>query len=67
MKKNIGNKDRIIRLIAGLVLIYLAINIEKNIDIIKALLVVFGVICIIESIIGYCYYYKLFKINTGGK
>jgi len=62
MEKNIGKMDKIIRFIAGIILIYLAFTVENRILIIVTSF--FGAISILESFTGYCGLYKLFNINT---
>ncbi len=64
MEKNVGKLDRIMRLLFGILLIYIAYIIFNNILILSMVLGILGAIAIIESFIGYCGLYKLFKINT---
>jgi hypothetical protein len=58
MKKNIGNPDRIVRLILGLVFIILALYWKCW------FCTVFGLILILTAGIGWCGLYQLFKIST---
>ena len=62
MEKNVGEVDRIIRFIFGIILFYLVFITSNKLLII--LFTVFGTISILESFIGFCGLYKLFKINT---
>ena len=62
MEKNIGETDRIIRFILGIVLIYLVFITSNKLLIV--LFTIFGTILILESFIGFCGLYNLFKINT---
>ena len=62
MEKNIGMVDRIIRFIVGILLFYLAFTTTNNLLIVLG--VIFGLISVIESFIGYCGIYKLLNINT---
>lgn len=64
MGKNVGKLDRGMRLLFGILLIYIAYAIFNNILILSIILGVLGIISIIESFTGYCGLYKLFKINT---
>ena len=63
MKNNVGKADRAIRFIGGLILVYLGIFLINN-AVARILLVVFGLIGVVEGIIGYCGLYKLLGINT---
>ena len=60
MEKNVGEVDRIIRFILGIVLFYL-VFITTN-KLLAFLFAVFGTISILESFIGFCGLYNLFKI-----
>ena len=62
MEKNIGEVDRIIRFILGIVLFYL-VFITNN-KLLVVLFTIFGTISILESFIGFCGLYDLFKMNT---
>ena len=64
MEKNLGNIDRIVRFVVGILLFYLAFTTDNNLLII--VFTVFATISIYESYIGFCGIYKLFKINTIG-
>ncbi|MEK6933151.1 MAG: DUF2892 domain-containing protein [Nanoarchaeota archaeon] len=62
MEKNVGNFDKLIRLIGGVILIYLSFVIEDIL--LRTLIMALAIIAIVESSTGYCGLYKLFKINT---
>jgi hypothetical protein len=57
MKKNIGSTDRIIRVIGGLIVIFIGIYF-------KSWWGVIGVLPIITAIIGWCPAYVPFGINS---
>lgn len=63
MKKNIGKTDRIFRFVIGIILIYLAVAVIE-INYLKIILAVLGIISIVESFIGFCWLYKFLGINT---
>ena len=65
MEKNIGNIDRVIRFIVGILLFYLVFKLNEKFLIV--ILSALGAISVLESFTGYCGLYKLLKINTGGK
>jgi len=62
MEKNVGKLDGIIRFIVGIILIYVAFNVNDKI--LMAILIALATISIYESYTGYCGLYKLFNINT---
>ena len=62
MEKNVGKLDGIIRFIVGIILIYVAFNVNDKI--LMAILIALAPISIYESYTGYCGLYKLFNINT---
>ena len=61
MEKNIGRKDRIIRLILGILFFFIGIF-TKNVW--GAIGIILGVILLITVFTGYCGLYKPFGINT---
>lgn len=67
MKKNLGANDRNLRFLFGIIL--LGIGLFASYSTLKTIVIIFGAIGIIESIVGYCYLYELLKINTykGGR
>ena len=66
MGKNLGTFDRIIRFIAGIILIYLGYFIFGN-NVLRMLSIMVGLMSIFESFISYCGIYRLFNINTHKK
>ena len=62
MKKNMGKTDRIVRMIAGIAFVLIAIFLTSGaLDII---LYIFGSLLIATSIVGTCVLYIPFKIIT---
>ncbi len=61
--KNVGLIDRIIRIILGVVLIYVGWVVWEN-NIAGIILDIVGIILIITGIAGYCWLYKLLGIKT---
>jgi uncharacterized membrane protein HdeD (DUF308 family) len=65
MKKNEGSADRVIRVIAGIILIGLAVYFMNSWALWAVIVVgVIGLIALITGIIGYCSLYTVCKINT---
>ena len=66
MTNNMSNLDRIIRLIAAIIIIglYLMGTISGTLSIVLGIV---AAIFIVTSIIGYCPLYQLLKISTKGK
>lgn len=62
-KKNIGNIDRIIRLIAGIVLVVVSIFLGLN-TIISIIALIFGIILTLTALISFCPMYTILKIDT---
>ncbi len=62
MRKNVGNGDRIIRFIGGIVLLYIGYGLAAGA--LKWVLLLLGVIGVVEGLIGYCGLYQLLNINT---
>lgn len=63
MKHNIGVIDRGIRFIGGILLILLGLLVIPN-AIVRGIAIVLGAIGVIESFLGYCYLYKMLRIDT---
>lgn len=59
--KNIGNVDRVIRIVAGLALFFAAYSTGGNAAIVLA---VAGVIALATGLVGWCGLYLLLGINT---
>lgn len=63
MKINMGSTDRMLRIILAIVVAILYFT--KTIDGILALvLIVFAVIFLLTSLVGYCPLYSVFRFNT---
>jgi hypothetical protein len=60
MEKNEGKLDRIIRLIVGLVALYLSIKYSLW-------WLVLAIPALLTALTGFCWPYKLLRINTTGK
>lgn len=66
MKKNMGTIDRLIRIVAALVV--LGLYFTKVIDgTLAIVLLIFSAVFILTSLVGYCPLYTPLKINTGAK
>jgi hypothetical protein len=63
MKPNEGGADRLIRIIAGVVLFMLGWGILKN-NLLGIIFDILGVILFVTGITGFCGLYKLFGIST---
>ncbi len=63
MKPNVGNTDRIIRAIAGVILILLGLFVADA-TLPTVILLVLGVILVATAAIRFCPLYLPFKINT---
>lgn len=63
MKKNVGNIDRIIRIVVGIVLILVGVFAEIGTTI-AVIIFILGAISIITALLRTCPLYMLFKINT---
>jgi hypothetical protein len=63
MKKNVGQLDRIIRIVFGVVLLSLFFFIEGNLKWISLL----GIVLILTGTINFCPLYLPFGINTRSK
>jgi uncharacterized membrane protein len=65
MKKNMGNTDRIVRMIAGIAFVLMAIFLTSGV--LDVILYVFGSLWIVTSIAGICPLYIPFNISTKKK
>ncbi|MCJ7496945.1 MAG: DUF2892 domain-containing protein [candidate division Zixibacteria bacterium] len=63
MKSNEGGADRLIRIIAGVVLFMLGWGILKN-NLLGIIFDILGVILFVTGITGFCGLYKLLGIST---
>ena len=67
MKKNVGNTDKLVRLIIAVVIfsfVYFNKNLNETMDII---LLVVALIAAITSLLNYCPLYSILKIKTSKK
>jgi uncharacterized membrane protein len=63
MKKNMGNADRIIRVILAIVLIYLFYSGTLT-GTLGYVALVFGIVFILTSLVSFCPLYPILGINT---
>jgi hypothetical protein len=63
MEKTIGNTDRIIRIIVGIILILIPFIFSAG-SVLKAILVILGIIVLLTGITRMCLLYSLLGINT---
>ena len=67
MKSNEGTWDRIIRVVLGLILLYVGwVVVQPRFSLWSIVALVVGLILLITGAIGYCALYSVFKINTKG-
>lgn len=62
-KKNIGNIDRIIRIIAGIALVVVSFVLGLN-TILSIIALIFGIILTLTALISFCPMYTILKIDT---
>ena len=60
MKKNMGNTDRLIRIVLGLVLVAILIFVQSAWRWVGLL----GIVLVVTALINFCPLYTLFGINT---
>ena len=63
-KKNEGAVDRIIRAIAGIVILIIGIYEFKSLAVLGIILIIVGAVLIITAITGFCLLYTLLGIST---
>ncbi|MCS6956626.1 MAG: DUF2892 domain-containing protein [Patescibacteria group bacterium] len=61
LKKNIGTIDKKIRIILGILMIFISISIDS---LLRWFLFSFGFVLIITALLGFCGLYTFFGINT---
>jgi hypothetical protein len=66
INKNMGLTDRIIRIVAAVVMLFVAFFVPVG-DFLSTVLIILGVVFIGTSVISFCPLYLPFKINTMGK
>jgi hypothetical protein len=64
--RNMGSIDRLIRVVAGVIVILIAALVSMN-DIAQIILWVVGAILVLTTAIGFCPLYKLLHISTQKK
>ena len=66
LKKNVGTADRILRLVAGITMIYFGFIDTSfiNDSLAATLLGIFGSIFLLTAIFGICPFYNLIGLNT---
>lgn len=62
MKKNIGTKDRIARLVIGVLLLAAIFFVASTV--VKIILAVAGIFCFYEALSSWCAFYALIGRNT---
>jgi len=65
MKANVGNTDRIIRILLGIIFLILAFAVFVSVW--KWIFIVLGIIALFTGIVRFCALYPLLKINTAKK
>jgi uncharacterized membrane protein len=63
-KKNESTVDRIIRAIAGIVILVIGIYEVKSLAVLGIILIIVGAVLIITAITGFCLLYTLLGIST---
>jgi cytochrome b subunit of formate dehydrogenase len=63
MVKNVGKIDRIIRIVAGAILVLIGIFAEISVPVMWIALIL-GALLIVTGILAFCPLYKLFKFST---
>ena len=66
MKHNIGIADRVARFLGGIILLLAGLVWIRN-SVVQGIAIVLAAIALIEAVVGYCYLYRLLRINTCGK
>lgn len=66
MKKNMGNADRIIRVIIAAILSYLVYN-QTLTGVLATISLIFSVVFVLTSLISFCPLYPLLGVNTCSK
>ncbi len=61
--KNMGSTDRIVRIVAAIIMLFLAIWVVTN-SILSTILIILGVIFILTSVVSFCPLYLPFNLST---
>ncbi len=67
MKKNVGRTDKIIRIVAGIILVAVGILVPMSSTVLQVVLILIGGFLLITAFLSFCPLYTLLKINTLGK
>jgi hypothetical protein len=63
MEKTVGNTDRVIRIILGIILILIPFIFTVS-TVLKVILIIIGIMGLFTGITGMCYLYNLLGIST---
>lgn len=64
MKPNIGQTDRIIRFVAGIILLLIGLLVPMSSTALQVILVLLGVVLLVTAALRFCPVYLPFKFNT---
>ena len=64
MKKNVGNIDKLVRLIIAVVIFIFVYKRKQSNPTEDSILLVVALVAAVTSLLNYCPIYSLFKINT---
>ncbi len=64
MTPNVGQTDRIIRFVVGIVLVLIGLLVPMNSVALQVILVLLGAILIVTAAIRFCPLYLVLKLNT---
>lgn len=67
MKKNIGRTDKIIRIVAGIILVAIGFLVPMTSTGLQVVIIIVGAALLVTAILGFCPLYALLKTNTLGK
>jgi len=63
MNKNVASWDRIVRVVLGAVLLYLAFGGVTS-GVLAIVAGIFGIVFLVTAVMGWCPLYALFKVST---
>ena len=66
MEKNVGTIDRIVRIVVGIILVYVAVFVIGK-GILMYVVGLLGLIMLAAAVLAYCPLYPIMKINTAAK
>jgi uncharacterized membrane protein HdeD (DUF308 family) len=64
MEKNEGTTDRVVRVILGIILLYVGAIYMGLSGILSYIVVIVGLLLLVTGLIGFCYLYSVFGMNT---